>query len=353
MLKLFVAIVVNTMTFSKCEAKIDIIPPKKSAFTIDTAPDFFKLHTLCIASGTRGQGKTTSIVNLVREAYNRMYYDRIIVITPTYHSNKELWDILPEGSLRDEDILEPDLMCLKTTKAIINAEREEWDLFLQQKALFDKFHNDMKHKQVKNIRSEQLMMYYEAGLLDDPGMEKPEWKYRQEVPPRIAVIIDDSVGTDLMNRRSAGLTKFIIAHRHWGKGLGCSVFMLVQSYCCHEGVARAIRENTCLLMLWKVKDKNQRAKIIEEAGLDVTEEQFYGMLDYCISEPYGFLCVDFQPKKIEQQFRKCFNEFLNPKTFFRETGDNDNVTDNYNVIVNSNELQNKSLHNVLNQYDYT
>ncbi len=297
------------------KAKIDIIPPKKSAFVIETAPDFFKLHTLAIASGTRGQGKTTSVVNLVREAYNRKYYDRVIVITPTYHSNKTLWDILPEGALSEDDIFEPDTLCLKSVKDIINAERAEWDLHLQQKELYEKFHKDMKHKQIKSIRSEQLMAYFEMGLLDNPEMEKPEWKYREEVPPKIAVIIDDAVGTDLMNKRSAGLTKFIIAHRHWGKGLGCSVFMLVQSYCCHEGVARAIRENTCLLLLWKVKDKNQRAKIIEEAGLDVTEEQFNAMLDYCISEPYSFLCIDFQPKEIQFQFRKRFNEFLNPNNF--------------------------------------
>ncbi len=296
-------------------ANIEIHPPKKKAFQIETAPDFFRLHTLAIASGTRGQGKTTSIVNLVREAYNRGYYDRVIVITPTYHSNKELWNILPEGSLSDDDIFEPDVLCLKYTKDIINAEREEWELFLKQKELYEKFHNDMKHKQIKNIRSEQLMAYYEMGLLDDPSMERPTWKYRTEQAPRIAVIIDDSVGTDLMNKRTAGLTKFIIAHRHWGKGLGCSVFMLVQSYCCHEGVSRAIRENTCLLLLWKVKDKNQRAKIIEEAGLDVSEEQFLGMLDHCISEPYGFLTIDFQPKTPEQQFRKCFKTFLNPADF--------------------------------------
>ena len=195
------------------------------------------------------------------------------------------------------------------------AEREEWDLYLKMKNLFNEFHNDMKHKAIKNIRSEQLMEYYEMGLLDEPNLEKPKWKYRQEVPPRLAVIIDDSVGTDLMNKRSAGLTKFIIAHRHWGKGLGRSVYMLVQSYCCHEGVARAIRENTCLLLLWKVKDKNQRAKIIDEAGLDVTEEQFYGMLDHCICEPFGFLCVDFQSKTPEQTFRKCFNTTLNPMDF--------------------------------------
>ena len=32
--------------------------PKKGAFTIETEPDFPKLHTLCIASGKRGGGKT-------------------------------------------------------------------------------------------------------------------------------------------------------------------------------------------------------------------------------------------------------------------------------------------------------
>ena len=299
-------------------AKIEIIPPKKSAFQIETAPDFFRLHTLCIASGTRGQGKTTAIVNLVREAYNRGYYDRVLVITPTYHSNKELWNILPEESLSEDDIFEPDVMCLKNVKDIINAERQEWDLFLQQKELYEKFHRDMKHKQIKNINSEQLMAYLEIGLLDDPNMEKPAWKYRAEVPPRIAVIIDDSVGTDLMNKRTAGLIKFIIAHRHWGKGLGCSVFMLVQSYACHGGVDRAIRENTCLLMLWKVKDKNQKSKIIEEAGLDISEEQFSAMLEHCISEPYGFLTIDFQSKTPEHQFRKCFKTFLNPNEFSTE-----------------------------------
>lgn len=296
-------------------AKIDIVPPKKSAFVIETAPDFFRLHTLAIASGTRGQGKTTAVVNLVKEAYNRGYYDRVLVITPTYFSNKELWEILPK--LSEEDVFEPDVACLKKVKDIINAERAEWDLFLQKKELYKSFHNDIKFKQVKSINSDNLMAYYEMGLLDDPNMECPVWKYRNEVPPRIAVIIDDAVGTDLMTKRTAGLTKFIIAHRHWGKGLGCSVYMLVQSYACHEGVARCIRENTCLLMLWKVKDKNQRAKIIEEAGLDISEEQFYGMLDNCISEPYGFLTIDFQSKIPEHQFRKCFKTFLNPADFHK------------------------------------
>ena len=71
-------------------------------------------------------------------------------------------------------------------------------------------------------------------------------------------------------------------------------------------------------MLWKVKDKNQRAKIIEEAGLDISEEQLFGMLDHCISEPYGFLTIDFQSKVPEHQFRKCFKAFLNPADYYKD-----------------------------------
>ena len=48
--------------------------PKKSAFMIDTEPDFIKLHTLCIASGKRGGGKSVAIANLVKKAKEKGYY---------------------------------------------------------------------------------------------------------------------------------------------------------------------------------------------------------------------------------------------------------------------------------------
>ena len=36
------------------------------------------------------------------------------------------------------------------------------------------------HKQVKSINSDTLMAYHEMGLLDDPHIEAPVWKYRNE-----------------------------------------------------------------------------------------------------------------------------------------------------------------------------
>ena len=47
--------------------------PKNSAFSIETDDDFPKLHTLCIASGKRGGGKSVAIANLVRKAKENIF----------------------------------------------------------------------------------------------------------------------------------------------------------------------------------------------------------------------------------------------------------------------------------------
>ena len=54
------------MKTTSVRAKHDYILPAKSAFTIETACDFPKLHTLCIASGKRGGGKSVAIANFIK-----------------------------------------------------------------------------------------------------------------------------------------------------------------------------------------------------------------------------------------------------------------------------------------------
>ena len=87
--------------------------------------------------------------------------------------------------------------------------------------------------------------------------------------------------------------------------------MLTQTYCTKEaGIARPIRENCTLLCLWKVKDQNQLKRIHDEIGNDISLEKFDQMLEYATSKLYGFLTVDFCPKKPEYAFRSNFNEYL-------------------------------------------
>jgi hypothetical protein len=139
-----------------------------------------------------------------------------------------------------------------------------------------------------------------------------EWKYGKERPPRLACIIDDCMGTDLMTKRTAGLTNLCIRHRHIGDGLGISLFMLVQSYCSRDGLARPIRENTTHLMLFKINDEAQIKKVKSESDLPVSDEEWTAMCEYAHSKPFNYLFIDFSPKCETKRFRNGMDSYIIP-----------------------------------------
>ena len=280
-----------------------IQPPEKGAFTIPTPPDIPKLHTMMMVSGKRGGGKSVAVANYVKKLKDSQLMDRVLLITPTYNSNRQIWDI---AEIDEGDVYEPEIHVLKEVLALIEAEKSEWDLFLIQKEQYKQFKKDIKRRPITEIDPELLLEYQDLGFFEGP----PTWKYAKEVPPRLFLIIDDCMGTDLMKPRGR-LINFCIKHRHIADGLGISVAMLVQSYCAVGGVPRPIRENTTLLLLFKLKDENQRKKIHEEIGADIDLEKFDSMFSYATEEPFSFLTVDFNPVDKEKQFRKQFDEYLN------------------------------------------
>ncbi len=295
----------NTITKKKIKGFKTIVPPK-SAFTIETAEDYPKLHTLCIASGKRGGGKSVAIANFIKRSKDAGYYDRVFLITPTYYSNKSIWDI---AEIDEPDVYEPTLHVLKEIVALVDAEREEWDVFLQEKEMYKEFKKDIKRRPITEIEPEVLLEYQDLGFFDGP----PEWKYKKEVPPRLGLIIDDTLGTPLMAKPSAGLLNLCVKHRHLAKGLGISIFMLVQSYCCAQGgLNRAIRENTTMLLLFKINQDAQLKKIYEESDLPMDYEQFIEMCKYCHSKPFNFLLMDFAPKDKTKRFRSGWDEYILP-----------------------------------------
>ena len=278
--------------------------PKKGAFTIETDEDFPQLHTLCVASGKRGGGKSVAIANLVRKCKEMGYYDRCYLITPTYASNKSIWEI---AGIEEQDVYEPEMDTIEKIKANVEQEKAEWDDYLERKKLLAKYQKDIDTKPLHQMGGNDLLHYLEAGFFDNLNME---WKYKKEQPPRLACIIDDCLGTDLMARRTAGLTNLCIRHRHIGDGLGISLFMLVQSYCALGGVPRAVRENTTHLLLFKISDEKQIAKVKEESDLPITDEEWETMCEYAHSKPYNFLFIDFCPKQPHQRFRSGFGEYI-------------------------------------------
>jgi hypothetical protein len=292
----------NKLSKRKIKGFRTIVPPK-SAFTIETSEDFPKLHSLCIASGKRGGGKSVAIANFIKRCKDAGYYDRVWIVTPTYWSNKHIWDI---AEIEEEDVFEPTMSVLKEVVSMVEAEREEWDSYLLQKEMYKDFKKEIKRKRITDIDPEMLIEYQDLGFFDGP----PQWKYKNEVPPRLGLILDDTLGTPLMAKPSAGLVNLCIKHRHIGKGLGISIFMLVQSYCSQGGINRAIRENTTLLLLFKVNQETQIKKIIEESDLPVSNEKFFEMCKYCHDQQYNFLLMDFVPKDETKRFRSGWSEYL-------------------------------------------
>jgi hypothetical protein len=59
-----------------------------------------------------------------------------------------------------------------------------------------------------------------------------------------------------------------------------------------------------------MRDMNQKAKLLEEADLGLTEAQFSSLVDHAWSKPYGFLTIDFAPKDDSLRFRSGFDDIL-------------------------------------------
>jgi hypothetical protein len=288
----------------KSKSNFQLRLPKKSAFAIDTPDDIPRLHQLMIVSAKRGGGKLIQTVQFISELLDREIIDRVIIITPTYYSNKE--GLEPLHINEETDVLEPTKENLAKVIDYIDQERKDYDDFIEKEKKYKQFNKLMVSRIMVNlIPPDQLIEYDQLGFFQ----ERPKWKYKHIRPPRVFLIVDDSIGTELMNPKS-GLLNLCIKHRHIGKGLGISIALLTQSYSCRDGLPRPIRENCTMLLLGKCKDENQIEKIHQEIGADINLDKFDMLYKYATDKPFGFLIIDFHPKDPIKMFRAGWNEFI-------------------------------------------
>ena len=92
----------------------DVTPPRKSAFQIETPPDVPRQHSLTIFSARRGGGKSVACTSYVKKLLEVGAMQRVIIITPTWASNK---DIFAPLNIKEEDIIEPSKSALATVVA--------------------------------------------------------------------------------------------------------------------------------------------------------------------------------------------------------------------------------------------
>lgn len=285
---------------------LEISKPKKKAFLQNQNPNLPKLHTLCIAAARRGGGKTTAVTNLIRFYKKSDMCDRCFIISPTAVSNKEFYNDLVND---ERDIYtEMDNSVIKEVIRQIEQEAKEYKEYLRIKELYDVWKRFESGKIDVTKVDPQDMIDFDVYHIWEYE-ERPKSKYKNE-KPIIHVLIDDCMGSQIM-RPNSPLVNLCIRHRHVGDGLGCSIYILTQSYVAHGSVPRPIRENAILLLLWGVRDEKLREQIADEAcGIQFTKEQFLMAFDICTQEnQHGFLMVDYTNEK-KKYLRKGFNEYI-------------------------------------------
>ena len=273
-----------------------------------TPPDAFKQPCLQMIVGQRTAGKSYLTSKILAQAKKDKTFNKIYIITPSFNSNKGYFG----KYIDEEDVFEPTKESISQVIAKVEADRDEFEQYLEEKEMYKDFNKKFREK--SQLTDDELMMYYEKGFFTIP----PKWKYDKEEPPKSLLILDDCLGSPAI-LQSSGLTKIATLNRHIAplkethsnrSACGLAVIILSQSYKFQNGISRILRENLSLLTLFKNKQEQQVKAIKDELANVVDEELFNKAYEYATREKYGSLTVDFQAKCATKTFRKNLNEVI-------------------------------------------
>jgi hypothetical protein len=210
---------------------------------------------------------------------------KIIVISPTFNSNKSL---MKELDIKEEDIFtDPDDPSLpeKITR-LVDAERDE---FMRYQHLVKNFEKIMQQVKTGILRVEDGMMddyllsYYDI-VNNKFSLPEPRYKrFKQGKPPILSLLVDDCLCTKLMSNRR--WFNCVTRHRHLGQfpkggAVGLSLFICVQNYKADAGrLNKCVRNNATSLILFVTKDKSELDQIAESYSGEVSVETFMKMYE--------------------------------------------------------------------------
>ena len=283
--------------------------------TYPTPENSFKQPCLQMIVGQRTSGKSYLTSKILAQAKTDKTFDVIYIITPSFNSNKAYFD----KYIDEENVFEPTKTSINEVIERVNADRDEWENYLNKKKMMSKYKNDIKNNKLEYVDEDDLIYYYENGLLQgNTNFEDVKWKYEKEEPPKSLLILDDCLGSQAI-LQSSGLTKLATLNRHVSplaenhsnrSACGLSVIILTQSYKMNNGISRVLRENVSLLTLFKNKQQKQLDAIKEELANVVDINFFDKAYEYATNEKFGNLTIDFNPKDLKYRFRKNLNELI-------------------------------------------
>jgi hypothetical protein len=293
--------------------KYDVKIPSGGPVYPETDKDWFPFPYVMLSVAKKNSGKTASLSNFLHIQHKMDRLDRLILVSPTYHTNSHYFRGLP---LHLDDVLEPEI---GTCQIVMNKVEE-------MGRLFDKYHEDLLEweRLQKEIRSNKHVNMIEDNLLlQFQSMEKPTYEFMRNgkaYKPIVTCFFDDCQGTDVYSpSRKNKLNYMTIKHRHIapvkfgdGKAIGINLMFAIQNYTTNaQGIPKSVRGNMNIICLFKNKNENELKLIAEETSGEVSKEVFFKVFNEATSIPYGFLTIDLNPKKtVKSMFRRCWNEYL-------------------------------------------
>ena len=288
--------------------------PKGSPVYPETEKDWFQFPFILMSISRKNSGKTSSLSWFLHILKKMDRLDRLILVSPTYHTNSHYFEGLP---LDEDDILEPSIHSATEVMAKIDEEAIAFDAYHEQLERWTQLQKEIKDRR-KNVND-----INEDLLLEFVDMEKPKYKYMRNgkaYKPIVVCFFDDCQGTDAYSPSKKNMLNYmVIKHRHIspiqygdGKAIGVNLMFALQNYTSNsQGISKAIRGNCNILTIFRNKSENEMKLIAEEVSGEVDKETFFKVFQEATSIPYGFLTVDLNPKKtVKSQFRRCWNEYL-------------------------------------------
>jgi hypothetical protein len=249
--------------------------------------------------GSRGSGKTTSMIELLRlyDAVNA--FDKIYIFSPTTEKDPKFAALLEsKPNAKIEFIPKYTDAKFQDITDEMDKDLKDYERFKVALAAFQKFD---KGKSVAKLSPDELLSLYEYDFTNP----KTGSKFLHGRPSRF-IVFDDMVGDKQVYRNdSAGLVgRFAFRHRHYN----ASMCFMAQTYA--SGVPRQIRNNLSTAIFFANKSDKMKTEIAEEMSSFVSVDEFVYMWNYATEKDHGFLMVDFSAVHPSHRFRSGFDDLI-------------------------------------------
>jgi len=258
---------------------------------------------MCGMFGSRGSGKTTLMIQLLRwyDAFNA--FDRVVIFSPT-HKKDPKFEALATCGLKAKLDLYADFDFALFDRVLKQQEESlaAYEKYLLATKAYAKFRK--ARSKTDTLSEDELIALYEYDFADPRASEA-----FTSGRPSLFMVFDDQVGNkDVYRGDCKGpVAKFTLQHRHFN----CSVCFMAQVY--RTGVPLGIRNNLNLVVFFANKSDRLKAEVAEEMSNFVSPERFVQMWTYATeSEDHGAFVVTFDAERPEWRFRKNFDTLLLP-----------------------------------------